>query len=754
PPVWLSWLSPVLPNFTAFRAYSMVEFLKYRNFSPFNPSFTLWNASFFNDCIFLTDEILPQMAKPTNFIRLWGVDVVQIYGCDFKNINPSASKLSDLGRGIYAQDASFISSGCINSCPLDDCCSPDEGKFINLSEGIQVEQNMEVKGYKVDKCIFENCRTGIANYGADQANIVRNVFDFGYTVDTDVSLCYGVFNNGGTHFKIEENTFKKSPQATSAKTIGTTMVYTGEDNNQIYKNTFEELFYANIAIGDNAATTANCDGTFNGLTYYCNQQSNTTETDILVYLGKGIRHYQGDLIFSTQEFRSAGNTFTNSGVHPASDISNSAQNNIIYIYDQDLNEEPLFFTPLKVQPDNPVNVLDHTCPSHFRSKDPADFTQDFNRHQSDLAPIEQSWEQQLDDGDTDALIASIDQAPVNDRVLKDQLEGISPYLSGIVINKLVDEQKFTGQDLLEILVANPDGLRQTNTIEKIENDQILPERMIDELKASAEVLTSRTSLEAQIVHHRTEKDVAARALMDHLLLLEDDQVTATTNDEILGYMESFSSLRNAYGKVDFLFGINRDNDALQLIGEIPNTFALCTKELDEYQKIRDLYTTMHLVKQQGRTPFDLNSTEYDLLDDLAEHGPGLAKVKARSILRYFYGQEYIDTLNIPASSRGEAITTASIGSEEKATPDQVKIAIQPNPASSYLRISYEAPSIYGNSARIEIYNSSGQLMTKQVIDQQELEINLNISDWPDGGYFAIYIPQSGIRRVIPLVVVK
>jgi hypothetical protein len=95
-----------------------VEFLKYRNFNPNNPSITWNNASSFSSCTFITDEDLPDNLTPSSFVKMWVVDGIKFYNCDFMNINPNANSLEKLGRGIHTFASSFTVTGCTSACPI------------------------------------------------------------------------------------------------------------------------------------------------------------------------------------------------------------------------------------------------------------------------------------------------------------------------------------------------------------------------------------------------------------------------------------------------------------------------------------------------------------------------------------------------------------------------------------------------------------------------------------------------------------
>ena len=272
-----------------------LDFLEYTNSHPYTNGITD-NVSYARNCHFITDQDLPYDLDPIAFIRMHGVDNIKITKTIFENINPNVSQHSEQGIGVYAEDASFIVQGCSGGiCPYGDpcCASAPEGVFRNLKYGIRAQSISSARNYKVDNYAFENCLYGVYSRDVDFFEVTRNSFEFGYTYSTSLHTM-GVFNIHGTQFRIEENTFSPSTSA-NAPTIGTYMWYIGTDNNEIYKNTFTDLNFANVSLGDNASTEVNPCGTFNGLAYFCNTQSGSSQYDIAVDLGAGVRLFHADV---------------------------------------------------------------------------------------------------------------------------------------------------------------------------------------------------------------------------------------------------------------------------------------------------------------------------------------------------------------------------------------------------------------------------------------------------------------------------
>ncbi|MEK7398825.1 MAG: hypothetical protein AAB116_17980, partial [Candidatus Poribacteria bacterium] len=85
-----------------------VQITPYQNFNPNNADQKLPNVCSFYNCTFETnDSYNTAMGFPYEFIGLFDVDGVKIYGNTFQNTSTSMNT-SDRGRGIVSFDASFI----------------------------------------------------------------------------------------------------------------------------------------------------------------------------------------------------------------------------------------------------------------------------------------------------------------------------------------------------------------------------------------------------------------------------------------------------------------------------------------------------------------------------------------------------------------------------------------------------------------------------------------------------------------------
>ncbi|MEL6864303.1 MAG: hypothetical protein AAFP19_07790, partial [Bacteroidota bacterium] len=729
-----------------------VEFLRYQNFHPFIPTLNLNNRSYFRDCHFLTDEDLPANQNPNAFVTMWAVDYINFFSCDFENLNPNANTLAELGRGIYTEDASFNITGCTSVCPFDEpCCNPDKPIFRNLEYGVYAKVISSTRKFKVDAAYFENCRYGVSFEEVDYAQITRSDFVMGYTPDASQSFTLGIYNLYGTQYRIEENTFTLSPQAFT-RTAGAIMFHTGEENNEIYKNTFDGMDYANLAIGSNGSLTANSDGSFDGLVYFCNEQVNSVDFDMNTFWGNGIRHYQGGLLASGN-FLPAGNTFSHTGGNAESDVSNASTMNIIYIHDNVANEEPLFYTPIKVLPVNPTNIQSNTCPSRFGVVKKVEISRDlYYDAERELTLLYQQYDGKIDEGNTQSILDEIARAPVNDAGLKASLLGTSPFLSTTVVKEVVDQLAFTDQNLVDVLVANPDAMRQTDLMTEISENAILDAALLRQLEAGMSTVTQRGELEMSISYYKSEKERHANDIVHILMDKQEADQEVDDPQEILNWMQTMETLPSQYALVDQLFSQGQISHANSLLSMVPNDFALSQEQTLEYQDLLQVYSILTQLDQSGRNEYQLTEAEKITFETIAETGNGRAQAKARNLMSFFYGKDYPFELVIPDGTKGRSQSAVGQINPPAKPLDKVSLALLPNPASTELNIKYLSPSIYGNTGEILIVDQFGQELFQGTIDAQEKEFLLQVQDWSAGMYFCIYKPTATTQKVIPLVI--
>ncbi len=743
---------------TTFRNNSRdIEFLKYQNFFPSNPAIKKPNLSYFRTCVFETTRTLNNGNNPTNHVTMWNVDGVRFFGSRFENSNPSAVTATDLGSGIYTEDANFTLTGCDWNvvCQIYVCCGASPNIFKNLNYGVRAKFITGSQyNYNIDNNTFENCQYNILNEGVDNAIITRNNLTIGKPRFASFWTDGVEFNTGST-FRIEENNFTKDANANSWITLGTWMTNTGMNNTQIYKNRFTNLGYGNYAYLNNRGYNGST-GQYDGLAYFCNTHIGSTSYDIAISatdqnLG-GVRQYQGVLTGSVLS-KAAGNTFTRSGVNAESDIYNQSPLSIIYAYYKPAGvtstiEEPLYVTANKVvKVQMAASNQQNTCPTNFGSFQGSgkmestvanDYRQLYNEHNEAYMQYKLQLAALLDGGNTNGLKDEIENSWNSETgKLRDKLLGQSPYLSTEILKEAVNKGGLLKEAaLFEILSANPDGLRDGELIDYLKDKSgSLPEWMIEELKESGGKITLRTSLESAVSYHKAQKDLYASLIAQEILekrIKGDELVPA---GEYRRWVATYQTPHGDYQVVDDFMGNGDYTSALAFLNTIPQVYALKGTASLEFSGLKSLLTIMGNVSSTGRNIFTLTEDEISVVKGLADNGEGIARVRACNLIGFVYGQECTFDKKLPDPSAKKKSVKADLTASV-----YPQVIASPNPASNHVKLSYTLPEGL-EDAQFNVLDIRGVAIYSQNIKGNKGEVFIETNNWAAGTY--LYSVKAG-----------
>ncbi|MCD4744961.1 MAG: hypothetical protein K8R58_01530, partial [Bacteroidales bacterium] len=263
-------------------------------------SYAYHSVSTFNDCGFKTDEEYIGSEEPEYFMEITGMDGVQITSCDFTNDTGN----DDYGSGIYSHNSYIKLDGKCTS-GSNPCTEWENNLFKNLYYGVYATDNGTEYYVDIRHSTFGYTDRGIYISGIDGARLTSNKFFLPAAVLFSKGQ-YGLYLNEATGYHVETNEFT-GPLFAEPGEIGLYVNNSGDNWNQIYNNTFENLQYGTIAYGWNRSS----DGSL-GLCIECNDYENNT-TDILVNTeealeNQGIARNQG--CQGLNDTLPAGNTFT------------------------------------------------------------------------------------------------------------------------------------------------------------------------------------------------------------------------------------------------------------------------------------------------------------------------------------------------------------------------------------------------------------------------------------------------------------
>ncbi len=675
--------------------HKSIHALSYTNYHPVSGQESDNNSNFKNCTFEITEEYLDSeiFHKHVDLAYIRGLDFIS---CDF-SLDENADNVSNYNHAIAGYNAGFRVYATCNSqqspCPESDY---DRSTFTGFYSAIHGTKTTEsVATISVNRADFNNNSYGVKVNDINNASILLSEF----YISAFENCGHGIYTENVTGFAIEENYFTKYSAASHANYFGIS-INNSRAVNDIYKNDFNGLSYANFAGGVNWEE----DYEF-GLEYQCNTNTNNYSDffveDYTLENPTGIQQSQGSAELMT------GNSFslTDATWH----FYNGADYRVNYF--TDVTNTPQ--TPeLRHDVDLQVSETENQCPPHYSGgsgtilsmtpSEKADAEQTYYNNLIDYNSTKTLYDSYVDGGDTDSEISDIQNAQPEDMwALRTQLLGDSPHLSFEVLKEAADKTDvLTESALFDILAANPDELKKDTLISYLENkEDPLPDYMISLLQQVASGSTYKTALQIQMADYKHAYNQAA-----------NDIIRSILNDTIIDYTE----LRNW---LDNIGGISSDEqiissyiaqgnftDALALANMLPGLYSLKGNDSIEHSFYIDMLNLYHGLYQQGRNTFQLDSTEKAIVSNIASLSYGTAGNQAKNILEAVYN-EYCHTCpNVDSTNGYKNIETTN--------PNRLgeylglNITVKPNPARDWASFEYTLINEI-TEGTIEIRNASG-----------------------------------------------
>lgn len=734
-----------------------VEFLKYRN----RTSATESNVSYFSRCEFTVDDNFPLEIDPDQaMFTMWDVKDVSISGSIFQDLRTTLTSPSDALTGISTLDAGFkvnpySTSGQSNYVP---------STFTNLDCAISMEKTASSKPTTIDNITFQSCGVGVLNKGMDNTRITRNIFRLGHlnipSNSTGIASI-GVGFSTGTMYKLEENQFGSQINANNP-TWGIVLNNTGPIDNSTYLNKFTTDM-GEVAIRNNRSTQASQQsGQFTGLQFLCNTH-NTTRNDIIIhddagFSDDGVRQYQGRLNQATIDPTSAGNLFTNNSLSSETDIFNRSDLSIVYLFDVDTKEEPLYYTRSKVTPSKttnsnqclskliPKNVVigGGTTPTPPRDIDGINKTID--KYLKTYSPVYEQYKlvynRLLDGGNTGLLVQNTNSAkPSQSAALKQQLSLNKPWLSASVLQAVINRPDiFTNAEVYKILQDNPDALHYENIFESVANKaNPLTGTQIDNLRQMvSSAKTDRSNVEQALALYGWEKNRAAIEIAQSYLTDESKGPDYANYRYWLAKLESAAS---QYLIVDSYIEQGNYSTALSVLNKIPTQFTLSDEEKRDYQETLTFLQIITDLHNKGKLLNQLSTAQKESITTLAEKGIGQGGQRARNLLCWWYGTHCEPNWTLPTITNSSARGAEKLDEQKRQVVDGA-LNLFPNPATNQLMITYKFDEVMDNLVEIQVYDMLGRMVYQQNANSSESNLSLNIENWAQGMY-EVRIAHSG-----------
>ncbi|MCK9290584.1 MAG: T9SS type A sorting domain-containing protein [Bacteroidales bacterium] len=687
-----------------------VHALHYRNFNPYNPQQELDYFSNFKICTFEITEDYLGYETFYKHVDLAHVKGINFYACDF-SVNDQVEDVSIWNSAIAGYDAQFGVKAICKSQHVP-CLDEDYDRctFSGFYSAISaVNDGSVLLSFNISRADFIDNAYGVKTRKMNNASVLFSDFEIGHLWDCGA----GIYSDNGTGFAFEENSFSKYPGDPALDYFGI-IIYNSEAVNEVYKNTFNGLSYANFSDGKNWVG----DDRYQGLSYLCNQNSNN-------YADFYVNDYATDKHSGIQSFQGsgsnpAGNTFTQNGA--TWHFYNGGEHLVGYYYNQNENDE----TPDDDKIYHVIKVgknITNTCPSHYGGASTRELVltalqkaaaeQDYYTNLIDYNNVKTLYDSYIDGGDTEAEILDIQRAqPDNMWELRAKLLGYSPHLSFDVLKEVADKTDvFPESALFDILAANPDELKKDTLISYLENkEEPLPEYMVNLLKQLAEGTTYKTALQQQMAGY---KHAYTRAAHDIIRSLLND--TITDNVELRNWLDNLGGITSDRQIISSYISEGNFTNAYALANMLPQLYKLKDNELTEHYYYMDMLNLHHALYQQGRNTFQLDSTEKADIIFIANNSTGVAGAQAKSILEAVYN-EYYDACPKVDGTAGYK-SSSIINPNELGKAHGLNISVKPNPAKQWAAFYYTLPEDK-SKATITITNATGSTIETLEVSEQ------------------------------------
>jgi len=688
------------------------------------------DKSYFNECRFIMDDTLIDGSIPNPMVTMWNIKGPRFTGSIFQCDDSLDIDPYNRPKGIYSIGAGFtVNAKCTQTPPPVGNCPNNysiPSSFSGLSIGIHATNSIS-NTFKVQKSKFENCQYGIIASRVNNYAVLQSTFNVNKYYST--SLGVGLANEYCTGFQIQENQFNGS--SNTDFTIGLLNSETGIASNIIYKNSFNNLRYANWVNGNNWSYSSQ----HQGLVFECNSHSDNSR-DISVAIGT-VGQNQGSIFQITPGVYGANpakNTFSNL-IDPVGHFANFGSNHVYYLYANDTSSliyEPINRTINNVSSYNVNGPLTNlSCPSHLINGDiPAPTPPISNNfYQKRLLFLETAYTYQtyIDGGNTQLLLTQIDQTWPNQAWdLRNELLAKSPYLSIDALYGLADKADVMPHALmLDVFMANPHCGRDSKFTDYLLNKEIpMPIYMVNILKGDT-TRTLKDDMESAMAYYMGICSQIANTIMHYYL-------TDTLNsslDSALAWSQRKGDLASIIYDADLKSNLLQYNNALNKISDIySNTPRLSSDILSSLNSREESWTLLKNFQYNGNEFWNLDSAQQSLLFNYAIENTEIGNLEAKNILEFFYGHRFnrildLNEFNEPKNKKWNNTHKKS----------NYNFKVYPNPAESYITFEFNSINFDNNKLTIQIMDINGKSLLIENLNNTIKSVD--IQNLSPGTYF-------------------
>ncbi len=673
------------------------------------------NTSRFANTRFSCNGDTFNLAGEYSHASLSGTTGIRFSNCDFTITNAPTGLLS---AGVEGDGSSFKVFG---------------SRFTNLEVGIHAASSFSsaFKSIIVKDCSFSDNHDGIITFGMQNCAITNNNFNIRSATGT-YDYPSGLMMKSCTGYTVEGNHFNNSVQGRGR--YGTMTESSGADANLIQRNFYKDLDEGNFAKGVNR-------GQKYGLQYLCNTDEGNVPIGFFVEAsGNGIHTSQGN-----------GSATMNTFSHTGTDFENY-QPPISYYYQQgDLAHLPTNYVgllpPIGVTSSNQcsgsggTNGIIKLTPTEWTGIENEFYAArtGWNTKKAALATL-------MDGGNTAGLLAQInDVTSQTAGQVKQDLLSISPYLSNEALAAVIGKmQVLTENGVVQVLNANPDGLREPETWNLVKAS--FSTTVANGILANAANQTARTTKDNEVGTYRATMQYKADVL---LIDIANDSLQ-TDLSLMRTWLANKESLEADYAIVGSYVSEGDFTTADQKLATMPTAHALNAADMVEHGYFEDLVDIWEAIYTNG-TPIDaLDDATFAAIKNIADNSTRRAGAIAQGLLNNWYGHRY---RVVPQSGGGQQLNIPSPPAANSTVAATNYVTAFPNPAKGSVTFQWKLPNGM-ESATITLSDLQGRTLETLKVNGQSGKQEWSTLGLSDGIYlYHIKLPD-GTSSTSKLTIIK
>ncbi len=706
-------------------------------------------------------------ALTSPFLTLFGVNGVQIRGCDFIDNRTYQHNYGEHAIGVLSFDATYRVIG--RRLDLNNVNDPaythetydttdfDISTFKNLYKGIFAMNANSQSSVIIDHCKFEDSRIGIDVRAVNNMQITRNRFEFSTSHSSNITKMNHVIMEESSAFTIEGNQFYNDDL--NSTTDGVVITNSGIENNNVFKNEFDDVYAANLAFGNNT----NDELSFNpprGLEWLCNNYNSIKYDQISVLYNPTFGDLKGVKLSQGNASSGAGNSFSN-GLDAGSNeyhFSSEDPDEIVYfMYDNNSSSPSEINGNIMLLDDD----IENACQSSFggtilgvsgvtmlKESTKSTMLNNLDSYESYINQWTDTLDIRVENANTSQFYEDVQNLDTTSwGELYDELREASPYLKEDLL-KLLGQQyspHFPHNWYKTIITDNIEIARSNEFMRFLKTKRVpLPDAEYNEIDS----LRFITTTERGDILSNLDRYDSRSTLYNNLLLTNEYSDTLETK---WGTLDSLVEVRTddllGQQRTDLYLGVNDVTTAKNILNSIQPTsseYKYVEDQLQDFIDFKNYLLDDELINTYGFIETLSSQDSADIVDYM-NNSIGLPKKQAENILCFYSGD--CDDFTYQYSYQGK-----SIDYDQEIYDDneiqQVEIKVIPNPNEGAFSIVTNEREING----VFVTNSHGQRieLSEIVIDNNQAFISLRNSI--TGIYYIQVRFKSGLIETVKFAI--